>query len=114
MTVLKAPAPEVRGDLGIEVSPSVKLMLPKSASSAEWSERIELPPQVRLYFEARVTGNRGGLPSGVYHLRFRCRLKSASGKEIPAHSGIFQFEIRSVEAFEDRLEVLIREAMRLF
>ncbi|RMG47252.1 MAG: hypothetical protein D6723_16290 [Acidobacteria bacterium] len=114
VTVLKAPTPEVRGNLGIEVSPSVKLILPKTAIPVEWSERIELPPQARLYFEAKVTGEQEALPPGIYHLKFRCRLKSASGKEIPAHSEIFQFEIRAVETFEDRLEVLIREATRLF
>ncbi len=113
MTVLKAPTPEVKGRLGIEVSPSVKLILPKTAISAEWSERIELPPRSRLYFEARVTSEQEALPPGIYHLKFRCRLKSASGKEIPAHSEIFQFEIRAVETFEDRLEVLRRQAARL-
>ncbi len=114
MVVVEAPMSKVKPQLSLEVSPSVKLRLTNAEILAHWSEQIVLPPQSGLKFEAVVVSGLERLPTGIYKLKFRSLLKSASGKDIPANNDTFTFEIRAVETFEDRLEVLGRQAMRLF
>jgi len=114
MTVLEAPTSKVKAKLGVEVAPSLRLRLPNAETSVQWSERITLPPRSGLKFSARVVSEQETLPSGIYTLRFRCQLRSDTGGKVQAHSDTFSFEIRSVETFEDRLEVLRRQAARLF
>ncbi|RMG52703.1 MAG: tetratricopeptide repeat protein [Acidobacteria bacterium] len=114
MVVVEAPMPKVKTRLSLEVSPSVKLRLTNAEMSTHWSEQIVLPPQSGLKFKAMVVSDSERLPTGIYKLKFRSLLKSASGKDIPANNDTFTFEIRAVETFEDRLEVLIREATWLF
>lgn len=114
MVVVEAPMPKVKPRLSLGVSPSVKLRLPNAEMSARWSEQIVLPPQSGLKFQAIVASDSERLPTGIYKLKFRSLLKSASGTDIPANNDTFTFEIRAVETFEDRLEAVRRQAMRLF
>lgn len=114
MVVLEAPSAKPQSELGIEVSPLLKLKLPNVETEARWSEQIVLPPQSGLKVQVKITSGQDHLPAGSYSLKFQCLLKRAARKDIQVHTDTFAFEVRSVETFGDRLEVVRRQAMRLF
>ncbi len=114
MVVVEAPVPKMSSRLSLDISPSVKLKLIGAEKTARWSERMVSPPHSGLKFKAIVRSESEHLWPGIYKLKFYSLLKSASGKEILANNNTFAFEIRSIETIENRLEVLGRQAMRLF
>jgi tetratricopeptide (TPR) repeat protein len=114
MAVLEAPTGKAKAKLNLEVSSLVQTRLEGPATPAKWSERIVLHPRSGLRFRAMIKIAGEKLPTGIYKLKFRSLLTGASGKEIPANNDTFIFEVRSVNTFEDQIEMLRRQAMHLF
>lgn len=114
MLVLEAPSSKAMTSLNVEVSPSIKLIRPTSETTVKWAGQIILQPESGLEFLVTVTDAQENWPTGIYKLKFKCLLKTATGKEFPVNNDTFSYEIRSVESLGDRIEILRRQAARFF